>query len=842
MADGRRHNMAGFRVWGQESWLAPLLSWLRYIIGPTVSRCPATASKHTPMHAQSSRHRQHARQYIPHMRPSTARLSLINDPFGQTPAQAIVAQQLFTVNGLTKLVIPRLSHPRAALAHLFVGNSPYHCATRRLTKDDSKSRGMAFKRPRAVSPAAAQKRSRGPSKYVSLGTELPDEDGDDGAFVPVWKQTVTDERGRRRLHGAFTGGFSAGYFNTVGSKEGWAPKTFVSSRANRSKDQNHAPSQRAEDFMDDEDLAQAAESRQLETAQNFAGIGQGGATNDDRLFGLSLMQEETMGVKIAQKMGWRRDQGIGPKVRRNARLGDGSAEDVAAHMFAPDDACVVVLPREEVRRKGLGYTSEARLGAAGTMEPERKTIPHMHFLEDSAKSSAVKKTTAKKTSFGVGVLNDTGSDDEDPYELGPKITFNKTIGKDKKTKKPSKFAKAGAPDKPVFVSRKKDTSKSLTLLSRKSMDGKPPLTGFALGAATTELKSRPKYLPPKIPPGWKSSKSTATTADTDKYQSVADAAKASTLDTKGRSALLGEKPLPGKSVFDFMSKDARDRLANLSGRADLPQGLGQSGPEGHLPAASAKPKDLWSLVPLLDKSVAAGALAKGATGWMPYAEDPKKRARYIGFLELRAGLKVDLPERTPGVSISDWVKELQEFAHAAEVFKPTTGIMASRFTSSSSTIQPGTNDATAAESTLRQPVAKPEDPAEQAAKLGMYGAMTRTSFPFHPSRLLSKRFNVPPPPDMPPRSSDAGGNFKGATEDVVNKGAMEKMLHEVLTNSPGMQRPAWMGVSDEGAKEAGQVQKAEHATVDVERNEALQSERAPEEVFKAIFGDDDDDE
>jgi hypothetical protein len=28
--------------------------------------------------------------------------------------------------------------------------------------------------------------------------------------VPIWKQEVTDERGRKRLHGAFTGGFSAG--------------------------------------------------------------------------------------------------------------------------------------------------------------------------------------------------------------------------------------------------------------------------------------------------------------------------------------------------------------------------------------------------------------------------------------------------------------------------------------------------------------------------------------------------------------------------------------------------------------------------------------------------------
>jgi G patch domain-containing protein 1 len=39
-------------------------------------------------------------------------------------------------------------------------------------------------------------------------------------------QEVTDEQGRRRFHGAFTGGFSAGFYNTVGSAEGWAPSSF----------------------------------------------------------------------------------------------------------------------------------------------------------------------------------------------------------------------------------------------------------------------------------------------------------------------------------------------------------------------------------------------------------------------------------------------------------------------------------------------------------------------------------------------------------------------------------------------------------------------------------------
>jgi hypothetical protein len=50
--------------------------------------------------------------------------------------------------------------------------------------------------------------------YVLYGTPLPPLDPDvrdDGSYVPIWQQEVRDERGRKRLHGAFTGGFSAGY-------------------------------------------------------------------------------------------------------------------------------------------------------------------------------------------------------------------------------------------------------------------------------------------------------------------------------------------------------------------------------------------------------------------------------------------------------------------------------------------------------------------------------------------------------------------------------------------------------------------------------------------------------
>ncbi|KAL5372269.1 hypothetical protein DPSP01_013625 [Paraphaeosphaeria sporulosa] len=597
--------------------------------------------------------------------------------------------------------------------------------------------------------------------------------------------------------------------------------------------------------MDEEDKAAAAESRELETAQSFATIGRVGDSQNDALFGLFVTEEETMGVKIAQKMGWRRDQGVGRKVRRPACSDD--AAGATAHTFAPKDSRMMSAAREEVNRKGLGYQSEARLGATEEREPEDRPMLALPWLEGPSKTKAPKKAAPKKSSFGVGVLNDTGSDDEDPYELGPRIKFNKSLGKDKKPKKPSKFAKAGVEG---IVFKPKKASGETSARPQLSHDGKPPLPGFVLATHIIELTIKKRYPPPKIPSGWISSKSSAEPANTKSRQSISDAARSSTLDAKARASLLGEKLLPGKSVFDFIPKDVRDRLATMTGKVNLPQGRGEGAPEGFQDPNSTKPKDLWTFVPILDKGTAAAALAKGATGWMPYAEDPNKRARYVSFLELRAGLKADLPERAEKASVSEWAKELQEFAHAAEVFKPTTGLMASRFTSSTSTSLPGSGSgsSTPNENLLRKPAPRPQDPAEQAAKLGMYGPMTRSTFPFYPSRLLCKRFNVKPPPDMPPADADVdGASFGGRTEEAVSKSAMDKMVHEVLSKgAPALQRPAWMGATPEESPKASGASpvapEGGHATVDVERNDALTQERAPEDVFKAIFGDDDGDD
>ncbi|EPQ63600.1 Bgt-60 [Blumeria graminis f. sp. tritici] len=80
---------------------------------------------------------------------------------------------------------------------------------------------MSHKRSRGKYEADLQTQQ---SPFTIYGTPLPPRDGDvrdGGLFVPVWKQEVRDERGLKRLHGAFTGGFSAGgldsfnvHFNT----------------------------------------------------------------------------------------------------------------------------------------------------------------------------------------------------------------------------------------------------------------------------------------------------------------------------------------------------------------------------------------------------------------------------------------------------------------------------------------------------------------------------------------------------------------------------------------------------------------------------------------------------
>ncbi|KAL5356934.1 hypothetical protein BJX96DRAFT_134289 [Aspergillus floccosus] len=717
---------------------------------------------------------------------------------------------------------------------------------------------MASKRTRAAFEADLQAHQ---SPFAFYGTPLPPLDAsvrDDGSYTPIWKQEVTDDRGRKRLHGAFTGGFSAGYFNTVGSKEGWTPATFISSRQNRAK---AATQQRPEDFMDEEDIREAEEARNLRTAEDFSGFGSTGTDPVRRggLMDVFQMGGETMGVKLLKKMGWKEGQGIGPKVRRRA-YGDASDAD-KTYLFAPENPPMVAFIHK-TDHKGLGFEGESRLDAQKADDHESDDEGDPFFgrrLTGPGKTKPFKTKEPRRGAFGVGVLNDTGSDDEDPYSLGPQISYNRVIGGDKKKKKRAKSAEDGKPaiassnpllnTKPVFISKKAIAAKGSG--SRKCHDGRLPLDGFLLAEGISGLaisSQEKKYAPPEIPKDWKSSKAPSHDRDESSYVSTKEAAKASSLDPSSRAALLGEVQLPGQSIFDWMTPEARERIVKLTGRTDLPPARGEKAPKGYEASEAQKRRDLWDIIPKLDKQAAVQALTRAASGWMPYSEDPDKRTRYRTFLEVRAGLRESLPERLPGSTTDEWVAELNEFARAAEVFKPMSGLMASRFTSASSGPKGSSDEsesATSPGSLLSKPAQKPADPAEEAAKIGMFGPMTRSHLTFYPTRLLCKRFNVKPPshvqidPGEPRERAEGtpGDRFQSAGYQS-DTGPKELVSHDVM-NQLMLNIGATGGVA---AGSSGVQEQAKPIVVEPERNEALEAERPGEAVFKAIFGSDDEEE
>ncbi|KAJ1872544.1 hypothetical protein LPJ55_003002 [Coemansia sp. RSA 990] len=100
-----------------------------------------------------------------------------------------------------------------------------------------------------------------------------------------------DDKPKDYSRDAFKGGFSAGYFGTVGSKEGWEPSSFVSSRSNRA---SHQP-QKPVDFMDDEDIADLRASRVFAVRREYS------ATNSDSVNAFMALAQSAASHSVTSK-------------------------------------------------------------------------------------------------------------------------------------------------------------------------------------------------------------------------------------------------------------------------------------------------------------------------------------------------------------------------------------------------------------------------------------------------------------------------------------------------------------------------------------------------------------
>ncbi|KAL1740746.1 hypothetical protein HDZ31DRAFT_85268 [Schizophyllum fasciatum] len=696
-----------------------------------------------------------------------------------------------------------------------------------------------------------------------IGTPLPplEKSKDTGEFVPLWKQEVRDEQGRRRLHGAFTGGFSAGYFNTVGSKEGWTPSTFVSSR----KDRGKVKAARPEDFMDEEDMQDLRDSRKfVDTTEQMDLTGRAQAPPDEGSDSLASALERSMlppptdsaGARILKKMGWKLGQGVGPRVSLRQRrvqdmqaasghtlaaddikLPDDGDEEAGKHTYAPRDTPVLLVARKD-NTHGLGYRPGMGLGegAGGGKERAGPNIA---------------------AGFGLGALNEADEDDLDIYDSGAPAARRGVAYDiiDREEEDEIAMARKGMPQRapPAQVTPLPHARPAAHALKRSSAftqtfrDGQVVLPDFQL--SDKPVSEDRWFALPDVPAGWKPDPRRVWGAGKENQQPQAPPQGPLPHEkwrTSGKSAdergnLLGETPLPAapRSVFDFMSQKDKERLQRIAaGLHDQPH--------------AAEPAPATEIIyPRLDRAVAQAALK----GYQPFATDPAKHARYAVFVESQAD-----PERAPRLqpqpaqAVDAFNKELADFAQAAEMFKPMSEAMAGRFTTAAHVEQQNAmpeglvrfeagakegakEKAEEGHSAEPPPLSKTEEelsPKAQAARAGMFGALTREVTPWRPDRLLCKRFGV-----KEPELRGADGEVAGAKEHAPRTAAdtYTKTALEVAVAAERAQAAAAAG--GEGPRDLANVGLGEDER---QGRDTLTYERPAMDVFKAIFASDDEGE
>ncbi|XP_029904045.1 G patch domain-containing protein 1 isoform X2 [Myripristis murdjan] len=615
--------------------------------------------------------------------------------------------------------------------------------------------------------------------FVTYGTPLEplEEDEPLRKPVPLHEQTVKDEKGRfQRFHGAFTGGFSAGYFNTVGSKEGWTPSSFVSSRQQKAEKQHARP----EDFMDEEDLSEhGIAPREITTSKEFSSSRRDLAREKAQAIsalsapipGDTLLEEliaparSSIGVELLRRMGWKEGQGVGPRVKRrtNRQKTDGGARvygcaprpagsedsEDSDEEFAPENVTFApkdVTPMDfspKVGVQGLGYRGlDPGLALVGRSAPKHIDLFNLQSDRNSQlfgdKQQHTHRGGVAGQAFGVGALED---DDEDIYQRDALSNYDTVLGGEE----PGDGLYGWTA--PQQYTKKKDHSKDSVYLGK-------ILEGFTLASKSAEEKTI--FPPPSLPRDYRPVHYFRPVVDVSSVSpALADALRASRgqlvqggdqsggrhqLDSSQRRALLGETALQGhSSVMDLLRSEDRERLVNLCKSSNLPSSP-VSGPHTTLPSPGALAKSSLSSRFQPKEVLASWPDIQGSQTFRPFEENPSKQARYDLYLRrLKQGDK-DALEASLDPNMTEWEKsrEREEFVRASILYRPSSSSLASRFTRGKHQEDDNTVE-------VSQDQEADVDDKQAAVTMKMFGKLTRDSFQWHPDKLLCKRFNVPDP-------------------------------------------------------------------------------------------------
>ncbi|XP_014470799.1 PREDICTED: G patch domain-containing protein 1 [Dinoponera quadriceps] len=541
--------------------------------------------------------------------------------------------------------------------------------------------------------------------YVTFGVALDPLDEENiprKKPVTVEDQYACDAQGRRRFHGAFTGGFSAGYFNTVGTRDGWRPQQFKSSRSSKAGN----ITQRPEDFMDEEDTDLfGIAPKGIRATSDYADHGQKGKKrerisqdNSGPIPGTPVLKEllkpvkETVGIVLLKKMGWKPGQGVGSRLtkrekrrmkQRNEKLANREVVTVSnsedsdddSVTFAPDDY-------EPFRCKpkdnyfGIGYSGLDR----------RKVLSsHINLFETPAfcVQDRNKKLSIHGQAFGVGAFE---ADDEDIYEREDMSRYDFALGPERKTK------------------------------TRWSQDDGPSgsqADGFV--RAKERLECKKVFKPPELPKDFAPVHAVRMSRF---YPPIAANGKRRELNAVERARILQEP-------------DDRSKKPSSVASSIISKTLQQT-------EEARQTSGSWLDKLKVESFVKGGVIGKDNTGSLKKLEDfassstdasdkrklflfdPDKQRRFEQYLTFLKSNEPNKLESIQPLSMTDWEREQErtEFEQAAELERSNE---------------------------FADRKVEPDDDKKQAVKMKMFGKLTRERSEWKPASVVCKRFNIPEP-------------------------------------------------------------------------------------------------
>lgn len=563
-------------------------------------------------------------------------------------------------------------------------------------------------------------------------------------------------------------------------------------------------------------------------------------------------------------MGWRPGQGIGPRItkcekvrtkRRNDKVkiygcslpsqvdnveetdsesGEDATEDI---LFAPDDYQPFICnPKDNYF--GIGYSG---------LDRRPVLSGHVNLFEEPTSfklQEKNKKLSIRGQAFGVGAFE---ADDEDIYQRDDMSRYDFALGPEKKASK----------------SRWSEKHNESECSKENYLEGFVP--------ATRNLERKKIFEPPELPKDFEPFHAVRKSRFHPPIEPTVGVDNARNkglarpdLSATDRARILGESSqnshIAPQSIVDAKSNSVASniitRTLNLHGREqtaerNLQDSRNKSASAAWLEKLNSKsfvsagvenrdsgvPGSLKNLEDF-KSDVAASRVPK------PFILNPEKQTRFEKFVGFAKKGENNKLESIQPLSMTEWEREQErhEFEQATRIFNtsepaeetptsyaknlPNDPTISGKFVSSGVETSEGSQSETA------------EEQMKSAAKMKLFGKLTRTREPWQPATIVCKRFNIPEPRSGCATMEKTTKNKRCSVFEALDFGGITNRFEGSTEPSETLNEPHVPYVPKENQRNevAASTGILDHSEADASSSELTEKMRSFEVSYEKVFG------